>query len=200
MNFLEILKIFIKLIIQAFFKEKIPAIDPPAVDTLLPEETKEETKIDWSNPEAKISKYFTVKEAILLRNWDRLADETDGLNEKIKNELIRIFRETMDPIRELLGRPVFIKSAYRPKKYNVSIGGATRSAHMADRGYAAVDFWTDADGDGELTGQDCDAIKEILMPLLEKMNIRMEDNGKGARWVHVDNKPVAPGGNRFFLP
>lgn len=156
--------------------------------------------IDWSNPKAKISKHFTVEEAIMLREWKRLANESDGLNDHVKAQLVRIFREVMDPIRELLGKPVFIKSAYRPQAYNVAIGGAKKSAHMCVLNYAAVDFWTDQDGDGDKDGKDCDDIKAILMPLLAKMNIRLEDNGKGARWVHVDNREVPPGGNRFFKP
>ncbi len=156
--------------------------------------------VDWNNPKSKISKYFTVEEAIMLREWKRLANESDGLNDKVKANLIKVFTEVMDPIRELLGKPVFIKSAYRPSAYNVAIGGATFSAHMAANEYAAVDFWTDQDGDGDKDGKDCDDIKAILMPLLEKMNIRMEDNGTGARWVHVDNKLLPAGGNRFFKP
>lgn len=156
--------------------------------------------VNWANPKSKISKYFTVEEAIYLREWKRLANESDGLNDQVKSNLIKIFTEVMDPIRELLARPVFIKSAYRPKAYNVAIGGAQFSAHMASQDYAAVDFWTDQDGDGDKDGKDCDDIKAILMPLLEKMNIRMEDNGQGARWCHVDNKPVLETGHRFFKP
>lgn len=162
--------------------------------------SKEIQSIDWSNPESKISKYFTVKEAILLREWNRLANESDGLNEHVKSELVRIFTEQMDWIREFLNKPVFIKSAYRPKAYNVAIGGATKSAHMCEESYAAVDFWCDMDGDGDKDGQDCDEIKSKLMPQLEIRGIRMEDNGAGAKWVHIDNKPLIIGGNRFFKP
>lgn len=175
-------------------KKAIEEVKKPVQQVIVKEE------IDWNDPKYKISKYFTVGEAIYLREWKRLANEEDGLNENVKKQLVKIFKEVMDPLRELLGKPIFIKSCYRPKKYNVAIGGATESAHMAEKEYAAVDFWTDQDGDGDKDGEDCDKIKEILMPLLEKMNIRIEDNGKGARWVHVDNKPVPPGGNRFFKP
>lgn len=155
--------------------------------------------IDWSNPKSRISKYFTVEEAILLREWKRLGNESDGLNDTVKKNLIEIFK-TMDLIREHLGVPVYIKSAWRPSAYNVHIGGAKQSAHMADKDYGAVDFWCDKDGDGDKDGDDCDLIKEALRPKLVEWNIRMEDNGKGARWVHVDNRPVPPGGNREFKP
>ena len=156
-------------------------------------------QVDWSNPKSKISKYFTVEEAIQLREWKRLANESDGLNEKVKENLYNIFQK-MDVIREFLGKPIFVRSAYRPGAYNVAIGGATLSAHLANVDFAAVDFWCDKDGDGDKDGEDCDLIKEALMPKLEGWGLRLEDNGKGARWCHIDNKPVPPGGNRFFKP
>lgn len=158
-----------------------------------------ETVLDWNNPKSKIAKYFTVQDAIILREWKRLGNESDGLNDTVKANLVEVFKK-MDIIRELLGKPVFIKSAWRPSAYNVAIGGAKQSAHMANAEYAAVDFWCDQDGDGDKDGEDCDAIKALLMPKLEELGIRMEDNGKGARWVHIDTRPVPKGGNRFFKP
>lgn len=157
------------------------------------------TALDWNDPKSKISKYFTVNDAIMLRNWNRLANQDDGLNDTVKANLIEIFRK-MDIVREFLGVPVYVKSAYRPSAYNVSIGGAKQSAHMAAIGYAAVDFWCDADGDGDKDGDDCDVIKAKLMPMLEQWGLRMEDNGKNARWVHIDDKALVAGGNRFFKP
>lgn len=157
------------------------------------------TSIDWSNPTCKVSKYFTVKEALTLNEWKRMASESDGLDDVVKKNLLSIFKK-MDVIRELLGVPVNVRSAFRPSAYNVAIGGAAKSAHMACEDYAAVDFWCDLDGNGTKDGVDCDKIKEKLMPHLEEWGVRMEDNGQGARWVHVDNKPLAPGGHRFFKP
>jgi len=154
--------------------------------------------IDWKDPAAKISRFFTVREALWLTGWNRLANETDGLNETVKANLLAVFRK-MDLIRELLGRPVYVKSAYRPRAYNLAIGGAAQSSHMANETSAAVDFWCDTNGDGDKDGDDCDAIKAALMPKLEMWGIRMEDNGKGARWVHVDTRIPGPAG-RFFKP
>lgn len=154
--------------------------------------------IDWNNPKSKISKYFTVEEAIRLREWNRLANESDGLNDKVKYNLYNIFQK-MDMIRDFLNCPIYIRSAYRPSAYNVSIGGAKFSAHIANEDFAAVDFWCDIDGDGDKDGNDCDLIKDKLMSVLTVWGLRMENNGKGARWVHVDNRNPGPGG-RFFKP
>lgn len=154
--------------------------------------------IDWSKPDSKLSRFFSIREALWLTDWKRLATDSDGLNEMVKANLLGVFRK-MDLIRELLGRPVFVKSAYRPRAYNLAIGGSAQSSHMANEKSAAVDFWCDVDGDGDKDGADCDAIKAALMPKLEVWGIRMEDNGPGARWVHVDTRAPGPAG-RFFKP
>lgn len=156
-------------------------------------------EVNWSDPSAKIAKYFTVKDAIVLRDWNRIGNESDGLDQIVKKNLFDVF-EKMDIIREFLGVPVFIKSAWRPSAYNVAIGGAVKSAHVANVEYAAVDFWCDINGDGAKNGKDCDDIKAKLRPMLAQWGIRMEDNGAGATWVHIDTRPVPPGGNREFKP
>jgi len=92
-------------------------------------------KIDWTNPNCKISIYFTVGEAIWLDKWKRLANESDGLTEEIKANIVKFAREKMDKIREKLARPMFVKSWYRPKVYNMMIGGAEFSMHMLGMAY-----------------------------------------------------------------
>jgi hypothetical protein len=157
--------------------------------------------IDWTDPKDKISKYFTVKEAIWLDKWNRLANESDGLNDHVKSSLVHVFTTMMDPIREKINKVIYIKSAYRPKAYNVAIGGATYSCHMyLEPNIGAVDWWTDENDDGKMDGKDCDLLKTIMRPIIVEMNIRMEDNGVGATWIHNDNKPVPAGGHREFKP
>lgn len=154
--------------------------------------------IDWSEPSCKISEFFTVKDAIFLNNWGRLARESDGLTAEIKQNIWRMANEKMDMLRRLVGRPIYIKSWFRSQKYNVEIGGATFSMHMT--GWA-VDWWADVDQDGDRDGADCDKIKALLLKTgLQELGVRMEDNGKGATWIHNDTKPVPLGGRWFFLP
>lgn len=157
-------------------------------------------QINWADPKHKISRHFTVKEAIWLDKWGRLATEADGLTERVKGNLVKFFTEKADPVREILGYAMFSKSCFRPGPYNTLIGGARLSCHKCEEEWCALDFWVDADGDGDKDGKDCDAIKDQLRPHLSRLGIRMELNGKGALWVHIDNKPVPPGGNREFLP
>jgi hypothetical protein len=155
--------------------------------------------IDWSNPNCKISKYFTVKEAIWQSEWNRLATEKDGLTEEIKANIVWFFNNKMDLVREIFG-PLVVKSAYRCPAYNKLIGGAKNSAHMfLEKFVGACDFWRDQNGDGVKNGKDCDLIKMVLKPLLKKLGLRMEDNGAGATWVHVDSR-IKSIFNWFFKP
>lgn len=162
-------------------------------------------QINWSDPAAKISPHFNVKDAIWLKELGRLATEADGLDDAVKEKIVQFFNDRVEPVRELLGIPMFSKSCFRPEFYNKQIGGAKLSCHrfmlQADgKRYGALDFWCDADGDGDKDGADCDELKKRLMPNLEDLEVRMEDNGWGARWIHVDDKPVPPNGQRFFKP
>lgn len=145
--------------------------------------------IDWSNPSSKVSKYFTVKEAIFLPTWGRLATEEDGLTEIIKGNLKYICSK-MDNIRDELNKPITVHVTYRPAKYNEQIGGAQNSAHV--KGLAM---------DWSITHDNCDELRKtiVVSGLLEKYEMRMEDL-PGSGWVHLDLYPVGASGKRFFKP
>lgn len=152
--------------------------------------------IEWANPASHITEHFTVRDALWLNQWGRLADRGDGLTDEIKTNIVKT-AGWLETVRAIIRRPILVRSWYRPRSYNVAIGGAKFSQHMEGN---AVDWWTDADGDGDQDGADCDALKSMLMPHLVRLGLRMEDNGPGARWVHLDDKAVARGGRRFFKP
>jgi len=162
-------------------------------------------QIDWTNPKDKISKHFTVKDAIWLNSLNRLATADDGLDDAVKEKIVQFFNDRVEPVRVILNIPMYSKSCFRPEFYNKQIGGARLSCHrfmvQSDgKRYGAFDFWCDADGDGDKDGADCDEIKKRLMPEIEDLGVRMEDNGWGAKWVHIDDKPVPENGLRFFKP
>ena len=161
-------------------------VEPPKIDS--------KPIIDWTDPNCKISQYFTVKEAIWFPQWNRLATEADGLTEAVKTSLLRTFIK-MDRIRDYIGKPIRVHIAFRSREYNTLIKGARNSAHLTGN---AVDFSANM-GLGSI-GANCDKIKELLIPVLEEWELRLEDNGSGATWVHIDRNPVPQGGNRFFKP
>lgn len=133
----------------------------------------------------KISKYFTWKEAIWLPSWNRMANQNDGLDEIVINNLNKTF-QVMDEIRELFNVPIKVHVAYRPLEYNKQIGGALKSKHMYGM---ACDF--------SVKNKTCDEVRAVLKNKIEEWDIRMENN-PGSNWVHIDIARVPVGGNRFF--
>jgi hypothetical protein len=205
------LKILIQ-ILQMFFggnqEQEVQAAQPqpkqPTPPQPDPSEKKEKPQgIDWTDPNAEISRYFTVKNAIWLPQWNRLANpEQDSLTQDSKDALVKLFTEVMDPVRELIGKPIKVHVAFRSPEYNVLIGGARMSIHMArkyeDGSLVAACDWSADMGKGS-PGANCDELKSILTPKLEELGVRMENNGQGATWIHLDNRKPGPGG-RFFKP
>ncbi len=160
--------------------------------------------MDWTDNTAQLSKHFTVKEAIYLPQWGRMATTTDGLDEDAQAALIGLFN-TLDAVRDMLGVPMIVHVAFRPKLYNFQIGGASESAHMArnlivgDSSYliAACDFHPAFSSPSIIDS--CNKGKSMLSPYLYKFNLRMENNPNQG-WIHLDNCPVASGMNRVFIP
>ncbi len=140
--------------------------------------------------------HFTLRDALLLPSWG--VQHTPSPSEMAN--LIKTFQK-LEQIRMFLGgNAINVHCAIRPilncpgsphhgESYNSFVGGATHSAHIVG---LAVD-WSPV-------GLSCDDAKALLLPKLEEFNVRMEDNGAGANWVHCDLAPVPPGGNRFFKP
>lgn len=143
--------------------------------------------IDWTNPTQQVTPHFSVHECLYLPTWSRLANESDGLTDDIQNQLV-LLCITLEKLRNFLGVPFNVHCMYRPPAYNDSIGAPTNDVHSMGQ---AVDF----DCGPNVT---CDQVKGHLMPVLEQYGIRMENNGNGANWVHVDIHPV--GFARFFNP
>lgn len=158
--------------------------------------------INWSDPNALVSRHFSVRNALWLPTWSRMAAEGDGLTPDAQAALLFLFQK-MDLVADLLDKPIHTHVCFRPSIYNVQIGGASHSCHVArsEGGVllAAIDF--DArDNTEDSPGQSCAETRTILEPKLEEWGLRMEDNGPGAPWIHLDTRPVPQGGNRVFLP
>jgi hypothetical protein len=142
--------------------------------------------INWEMPSDKVSINFTVGDSIWLERWGRMANENDGLNEQVKENLIKTMA-VMDKIKEIFNRlPIEVHSSYRPTPYNIEIGGAKDSAHTHG---LACDF--------HISNTNCDWVRKVLIPKLEELDIRME-HLDGAGWVHIDLYPVV--NNRYFIP
>ncbi len=91
----------------------------------------------------------------------------------------------VNKFRAAYGKPMHVTSGYRPGKYNVAAGGASRSCHLTCE---AVDF---ADADGAIY-----AFCQQNIPLLEQLGIWVEDRTNTPTWCHLQIRAC---NNRFFL-
>jgi len=95
--------------------------------------------IDWNNPQAKISKFFRVKE-VTQGDRRRIPGPDDSV---VKNNIIRLAKR-LDEIRSLWGQPIGVTSWYRPPAINAAVGGVRNSTHIL--GLAADIYTTDGRG------------------------------------------------------
>lgn len=169
----------------------------------------ENTPIDWNDTTQKISRYFSVGDALYLPSWKVYHVPTS-------DEKFNILRTAakLDLIRDFLGKSIKVHCWLRPLKvdchpgfkgqlsqvkpdtvakhqalkdlnYNAYVGGAPKSSHTLG---IAIDF---------SCSLPCDKVRELLLPKLEFWNARMEDL-EGSSWVHIDYAPVKS--TRFFKP
>lgn len=140
--------------------------------------------IDWSDPTSQVTEHFTVNDACMLHKWNRLATTDDGID---TDKLLTLCQK-MEEIRALIGFPLNVHCMFRSPDYNKLIGAPPNDVHSQN---LACDF----DANPHMS---CDDVKSLLLPQLEQLGIRMENNGQGASWVHVDLHPVVHA--RFFNP
>ena len=74
----------------------------------------------------RLSKNFTLEEMVATSHW-KLQD-TPTL--EVVQNLQRLCVLVLQPLRETLGRPVYINSGYRSKRLNARVGGVPNSRHL----------------------------------------------------------------------
>lgn len=129
-------------------------------------------------------KNFKWREALYLRQWGYHALP----DEDITRNIIKTAHK-MQAIRDIMGSPIIITSWYRPAEYNKFIGSSAPNTSYHISGLAC---------DFVVKGIMADAVREMLLDFLDRLDLRMEDLD-GANWVHIDlGKPGKTG--RFFKP
>jgi hypothetical protein len=150
--------------------------------------------IDWTDPHAMISRNFTVRDAIWLNKWGRLAGPGDNLTDHVKEQIL-LMGNTMDKVRDVLGLPINVHRWFSPAGYNALVGGKIGSKHMCLGHWSAVDF--DVSFRVHDLEDSCRQARQVLEPKLEGLGLRMERNDGGS-WVHLDNAQVIHA--RYFKP
>lgn len=150
--------------------------------------------MNWSDPNENISKYFKVKEALFLPKWGIFHQPNES-----EQMAISLMAERMDIIREYIEKPIIVLSWIRPDHvncpgseyhlcdYNDLVNGAPSSMHI----YGSAVDWYCSDS--------CDIVRFNIQFKLEQWGIRMERLPM-SNWIHVDNKTVSQGMQRYFIP
>ncbi|MEM8781043.1 MAG: D-Ala-D-Ala carboxypeptidase family metallohydrolase [Cyanobacteria bacterium P01_G01_bin.49] len=84
------------------------------------------SEVNWSDFNAKVSQYFTVRE---VTNGDRRRIPTDNT---IKQNIFTLAQE-LDKVREAWGSGIIVTSFYRPRLINAQVGGSSQSQHIFGR-------------------------------------------------------------------
>jgi len=157
-------------------------------------------------PSDKISKYFTYKEALWLPQENRMAEIGSEVDDT-SLENLKILFSKMDLIREFLDKPIIVHITFRTMEYHKKLYEQINAKKKA-QGLPEVKVPMGSPHlygqacDFHANGLTCDEVVKLLLDnnKLEEWQLRMEDNGVGANWVHIDIKSVGASGNRFFKP
>lgn len=171
--------------IMGLIQQKVDAPAPVASAPVpVPAATEAPTGIDWTNPDAPVSKYFSVSNCLYLHNWKRLATTEDGFD---PDQLIALC-EKLDMVREILGFPMNIHCIFRSQAYNAA------QNIKPEKDVHSMSIAADFDCGPNLTIQQ---VKDILLPKLAELGIRMEFGTTS--WVHLDLRAPGPSGRYFHV-
>lgn len=143
-------------------------------------------QVDWTNPNCPVTTHFTVKDACFLHNWNRLATIEEGMD-TLKLETLC---KKLEEIRTLLNVPMNIHSMFRSEKYNQE----QKIFMPTGRDVHALSCAADFDCAPHLT---IEQVKEILIPKLEELGIRLEYGT--TNWVHLDLRAPGPSSRYFHV-
>lgn len=195
--------------VQPILVQDVPA---PVVST------KPTSSIDWTDPKAKITDRISVGEALTLQSWGVMHVPSEEEKAAIVG-IAEAAGRAMDVLEKIIGRHVSINvhAFMRPEKANVP--GSQWDGHDYNRYIYETQVWKDLSADekakknvpksphrtghaidfhigGYEGAEKCAQIRQMLLPHLEELGLRMEDLNGG--WVHLDNLPVVHA--RFFKP
>ncbi len=74
-------------------------------------------------------KYFSVKELCCSVKAKKLGIDNTPTDKAVEN-MTRLIKVVLDPLREAYGQPITVNSGYRSPALNKAVGGAKNSQHM----------------------------------------------------------------------
>ena len=129
----------------------------------------------------QLSKNFSLHELTKSQQGTRLGIDNTPSDSVIKN-LQGLVNNILQPLRDMLGKPISISSGYRSLELNTAIGGGRTSEHCF--GYAA---------DVEVPGMDNKELFNLVKNNFKFTQLILEFYQEGiadSGWVHVSYNPT----------
>lgn len=123
------------------------------------------------NLKSKSMKYFSIEELCKSDTANKLGIPNIPTKQTIDN-LTKLVKNVLDPLREWYGKPININSGYRCERLNKAVNGAKTSQHL--NGFAA-------DIDTNNIGEN----KKLFDYIRKNMNFDQVILEKKGEWVHV---------------
>lgn len=118
----------------------------------------------------KISTHFSLEEFLVSQTAERHGIDMTPSPE-IKNNIVRLVVDILQPLRDDLQAPLVVNSGYRPEDLNSLIGGSKTSAH---RFGCAADVRSNTVSALEL----CERVVDLDLPFDQVIH-------EFGRWMHV---------------
>ena len=133
----------------------------------------------------KLSNSFTLSEMLKSNTASRLGiEEQYSPPKEIINNLTKLCKNVLQPIRDSLEMPVRVTSGYRCEKLNKYIGGSSRSQHV--KGEAAdIELWVKGE---EQNGVLLDKVISLSFNgviRFDQLIIEYPDVNGVPRWLHI---------------
>lgn len=122
--------------------------------------------------------YFTVGEFTRSDTADRYGIPNRLPSLKESENIYRLVKDVLDPLREAYGKPIHVSSGYRCPLLNALVGGSPTSDHMT--GCAA-----DIQGTPRTPEEN-----RRLFSLVQELHLPFDQliDEKGLAWVHVSHR------------
>lgn len=137
----------------------------------------------------QFTKNFSYEELIASSTADKLGlDNTPNAAEKEKLKKLAI--EILQPIRDALGKPIKVNSAFRSEKVNKAVGGVPSSQHRLGE---AADLTL---GSKEKNKELFELISKMIKD--KKLTVGQLINEYGYSWTHVSLPRKGKPNNQIF--
>ena len=125
----------------------------------------------------KLTKNFSLEEMYRSDTAQRCGIDNKPQTEEVVENLRALCLEVLQPLRDHLGKPVFVSSGYRCKDLNRKVGGVENSQHL--KGEAA-----------DIKVRDREELIDVMRYIMDETDFDqlIREKSGSTEWVHVSHK------------